>query len=115
MFRGAVRPWGSDGRDHWLFDGFLFIEYRDTVTSPRARRTGVGSSSAISDLYRPRLYSYLRAFEVNGVRDDSAMAYYEGGGALLDMFHSSDAKCRADYQVIADWVIGRQSRSSGGR
>ena len=61
-------------------------------------------------LFRPRLYSYLRAFEANGVRDDASMAYYEGGGALLDMFNSSDAKCRGDYQAIADWVIGRQSR-----
>ena len=29
------------------------------------------------------------------------MAYYEGGGALLDMFNSSDVKCRGDYQAIA--------------
>jgi len=61
-------------------------------------------------LFRPRLYSYFRAFEANGVRDDASMAYYEGAGALLDMFNSSDAKCRGDYQAIADWVIGRQSR-----
>jgi len=61
------------------------------------------------DTYRPRLYSYLHAFEADGVRDGAAMAYYEGGGALLDMFHSSDMKCRADYQVIVDWVIARQS------
>ena len=66
------------------------------------------------DLFRPRLYSYLRAFGANGVRDEGAMAYYEGGGALLDMFNSSDAKCRADYQAIADWVMGRQSRLSSG-
>jgi hypothetical protein len=64
------------------------------------------------NLFRPRLYSYLRAFDVNGVRDGSAMAYYEGGGTLLEMFNSSDAKCRADYQAVADWVMGRQSRLS---
>lgn len=73
-----------------------------------------GRACKSPDLFRPRLHSYLRAFEVNGVRDASAMAYYEGGGALLDMFNSSDAKCRADYQAVADWVIGRQSRLSSG-
>lgn len=62
------------------------------------------------DLYRPRLYSYLRVFEANRVGKRSAMAYYEGGGALLQMFHSSDKRCREDYQAVADWVIGRQSR-----
>jgi uncharacterized protein DUF4855 len=62
------------------------------------------------DLFRPRLTSYLRAFEADGVADGAAMAYYEGGGALLDMFNSSDAKCRADYRAVADWVIARQSR-----
>jgi hypothetical protein len=64
------------------------------------------------DLFRPRLYSYLRAFDTNGVRNGGAMAYYEGGGALLDMFSSADPKCRADYQAIASWVIGRQSRQT---
>jgi hypothetical protein len=62
------------------------------------------------DVFRPRLYSYLRAFAANGVRDRAAMAYYEGGGALLDMFDSGDPKCRANYQAIADWVIDRQSK-----
>ncbi|HEU5180462.1 MAG TPA: DUF4855 domain-containing protein [Candidatus Polarisedimenticolia bacterium] len=62
------------------------------------------------ELFRPRLYSYLRAFEMSGVRDEAAIAYYEGGGALLEMFKSPDAKCRADYQAIADWVMARHSR-----
>jgi uncharacterized protein DUF4855 len=62
------------------------------------------------EVFRPRLYSYLRAFEAGGVRDQAAMAYYEGGGVLLDLFHSSDAAARADYQAIADWVVARQSR-----
>ena len=62
------------------------------------------------EVFRPRLYSYLRAFEAGGVREQAAMAYYEGGGTLLRLFNSSDATTRADYQAIADWVVARQSR-----
>jgi hypothetical protein len=70
---------------------------------------------SLPDVFRPRLYSYFRAFKTNGVRDEAAMAYYEGGGALLDMFNSSDSRCRADYQAIADWVILRQSEVTLGQ
>jgi uncharacterized protein DUF4855 len=62
------------------------------------------------EVFRPRLYSYLRAFEAGGVREQAAMAYYEGGGVLLHLFNSSDARSRADYQAIADWVVARQLR-----
>ena len=82
-----------------------------------ARRNQMGMEFECDDrvyktpeVFRPRLYSYLRAFEAGGVREQAAMAYYEGGGVLLDLFNSSDARSRADYQAIADWVVARQSR-----
>ncbi len=80
-----------------------------------ARTNGMGlefecDEQAISsaDVFRPRLHAYLRAFERNGVKTNAAMAYYEGGGALLTMARSKDAEVNALYKEVARWVADRQ-------
>jgi len=121
--------WRADGAEDWSslgFDAayqqpnhFFHPEVKDqrldnACTFARSNHMGLEfevdkRACQAPDVFRPRLYTYLRAFQANGVHDEAAMAYYEGGGALLDMSTSSDAKCRADYQAIADWVMSRQS------
>ena len=63
-----------------------------------------------ADQFRPRLHAYLEAFERNGVRTNSAMAYYEGGGALGQMAGAAEPEARALYDEVARWVISRQSK-----
>ena len=60
------------------------------------------------EIFRPRLQAYLQAFDRNGVRTNSAVAYYEGGGALLQMAQSTEPQVRALYDQVARWVISRQ-------
>ena len=36
--------------------------------------------------FAPRFDAYLKAFDANGVKSYSAIAYYEGGGTLLHLF-----------------------------
>lgn len=63
-----------------------------------------------ADVFRPRLHAYLQGFERNGVQTQAAMAYYEGGGALLRMAQSDDPEAWALYQAVARWVASRQQR-----
>lgn len=61
--------------------------------------------------FRPRLGAYLDAFERQGVRTSAVMAYYEGGGALMQMAQDKDPDVRALYERVARWVAGRQRQA----
>ncbi|MCX6954892.1 MAG: DUF4855 domain-containing protein [Verrucomicrobia bacterium] len=63
------------------------------------------------DVFRPRLESYLGAFERQGVRTAAAMAYYEGGSGLLQMAQSQDPAVSALYHRVARWVATRQRQA----
>jgi hypothetical protein len=63
------------------------------------------------EVFRPRLYAYLRAFEQNGVKTNAAMAYYEGGGAMLAMAQSEEADAKALYRELARWIAARQRQA----
>jgi len=58
--------------------------------------------------FRPRFYEYLKAFDRDGVKSGASVAYYEGGGALLQMANAEDPEGRAMYDALAGWVAGRQ-------
>ncbi len=80
-----------------------------------ARTNGLGlefecdeRAAASAEVFRPRLHAYLQAFERNGVNTNAAMAYYEGGGALLTMARSEDKDVAALYRELARWVAARQ-------
>lgn len=62
-----------------------------------------------AEVFRPRLHAYLAAFDRQGVRTNSAVAYYEGGGALRQMAESTDPQMRALYDEVAAWVLSRQA------
>lgn len=58
--------------------------------------------------FRPRFHAYLNAFDRDGVASEASVAYYEGGGALLQMARSEDPAVRGLYHALARWVAGRQ-------
>jgi len=55
---------------------------------------------------------YLNGFERDEVKAKASVAYYEGGGALLQMARSDDPEVRALYEAVAKWVADRQPRLS---
>jgi hypothetical protein len=61
-----------------------------------------------SSVYEPRFHSYLDAFTQNGVNDGSAMAWYEGGGALFRLAVSDNSQLRSDYDEAGRFVVKRQ-------
>lgn len=60
------------------------------------------------DSFYDRLVAYLDRFEKNGVYDDAAIAYYEGGGAILGFSKSSNLKDRALIDRLASLVCKRR-------
>lgn len=87
-----------------------------------ARTNGMGlefecdaRATTSAELFRPRLRAYLQAFERNGVKAHAAMAYYEGGGALLAMAQSKDAEVQELYREVARWVATRQKLADAGQ
>jgi hypothetical protein len=60
------------------------------------------------DKYRARLPSYLTVFRRDEVATDSAIAYYEGGGAMRQMAASKDREVRRLYDEVARFVVARQ-------
>jgi len=80
-----------------------------------ARTNGMGlemefDSRAITsaEVFRPRLAAYLRAFEQADAARTAAVAWYEGGGALLSFSRSTDPAIRQLYADVAGWVANRQ-------
>ncbi len=123
--------WRANGAAQWRSLGFDYawqqpnhFFHPDKVPDSRlgeatafARAHGLGlefeaDSRAISEAkaFRPRFYEYLKAFTRDGVQSGSSVAYYEGGGALLEMAESQDPNARALYNALGKWVTERQSR-----
>ena len=80
-----------------------------------ARQYGMGmelelDGRLISDpqKFGSRLQPYLGAFETNGVKASAAIAYYEGGGALLKLSDSKKPEHHQYYDHLAHWVLDRQ-------
>ncbi len=61
-----------------------------------------------TSVYEPRFHDYLDAFTQYGVKDNAAMAWYEGGGALYRLAVSDRDQLRADYDEVGQFVLKRQ-------
>jgi hypothetical protein len=59
--------------------------------------------------FRPRFYSYLHSFRSQGAANRSAIAYYEGGGAIMAMANSPDPGVRKMYFDLSRFILLRQS------
>jgi hypothetical protein len=80
-----------------------------------ARQHGMGMEMELDErliskpqTFAPRLEAYLKAFEANGVKSSSSIAYYEGGGTLLHLSKSEQPEVRHYYDRLAEWVLDRQ-------
>jgi hypothetical protein len=80
-----------------------------------ARQHGMGMEMELDErlinkpkTFAPRFDAYLKAFEANGVKSSSSIAYYEGGGTLLHLFRSDKPDVRQYYDRMAEWVLDRQ-------
>ena len=58
--------------------------------------------------FRPRLRAYLSAFTREGAKQDAALAWYEGGGTLLEFALSTDPEVRELYHLVAAFISERQ-------
>ncbi len=58
--------------------------------------------------YQKRYYDYISAFEEGGVWKSKRVAYYEGGGAWLQM-SKSKTKQKEMYDFLADIIVKRQN------
>lgn len=121
---GGAADWRKLGFDYaWQQPNHFF--HPDKVKDSRleeatafARLHGLGlefemDSRAIKETvsFRPRFFKYLEVFDRAEVKHSASVAYYEGGGALLQMAGSSDPKVRGMYDTLAGWVADRQKRA----
>lgn len=68
-------------------------------------------SMITNEAFRQRYYDYIAAFEQGGVWKSKPVAYYEGGGAWLDLFRSDEnSPARKDYDYLSEIIIKRQLR-----
>ncbi len=58
--------------------------------------------------YYGRFWSYINSFEKNDVWKNSAVAYYEGGGAIYALANSNDKNLRRAYNKLVEIIIKRQ-------
>ncbi len=120
--------WRASGAAHWRAMGFdaayqqpnhfFHPEVPDSRLAEACtfgRTNGMGmevefDSRAIKspDVFRPRLRAYLSTFEKEGAAADAALAWYEGGGTVLDLSRSADPEVRALYHAVATFIATRQ-------
>ena len=62
------------------------------------------------EAYMKRFYDYLNEFEKEGVWDDKPVAYYEGGGAWLQMSQSQDPEVKKAYDALGDILAKRKKK-----
>lgn len=67
-----------------------------------------GRLTTDAEKFAPRFDSYLEAFERNGVKNTSAIAYYEGGGILIRLAHTEKPEARKYYDRLGRWILDRQ-------
>jgi hypothetical protein len=128
-----IPSWKANGAAQWRELGFDYAwqqpnhffhpgkvpDARLGEATAFARRHGLGlefeaDHRAFSEAkaFRPRFHAYLNAFDRDGVTAKASVAYYEGGGALLQMARSDDPEVRGLYDALARWVAGRQNQKA---
>lgn len=60
---------------------------------------------------RTRYYDYIKSFEANGVWASRQVAYYEGGGAWLQMTRSNEPEMKEMVKTLSDIIISRQIKA----
>ncbi len=63
----------------------------------------------LKDSYYDRMMAYINAFEQQGVYDTSAIAYYTGSKALIDLFNAPSAENKAIMDRFARHIVERRN------
>jgi hypothetical protein len=69
---------------------------------------GRALDASTSNTFAPRMWSYLKQFEADGVWANATVAHYEGGGALLKVSRSSDILAQQLFQQYCKLISQRQ-------
>lgn len=80
-----------------------------------ARKHGMGMEFEMDErliskpeTFAPRFDAYLKVFEAEGAKTNASIAYYEGGGTMLQLARSKNKDVRKYYDRLAQWVLDRQ-------
>ncbi len=121
--------WKANGAADWEDHGFdcayqqpnhfFNAEIPDTRLSDAisfARTHGMGlefefDNRAKQPGFRKRFYSYIDSFRQYGIWDHVAVAYYEGGTAVMNFARSEESEIRKMYDVLAGIIIRRQQKT----
>lgn len=81
-----------------------------------ARKHGMGMEFEMDErlisnakTFAPRFDAYLKIFESEGAKSNASIAYYEGGGTLLQLARAKNADVHERYDRLAQWVLDRQT------
>lgn len=118
--------WGAEGKGGWQKLGFDFAwqqpNYFFETTIPKQRLTDACSFAKEHRMglemefdervskseFRERFYDYVNSFKENHVWSLCPVAYYEGGGAWLQMVNSSDPEMKKMVDILGDIIVERQ-------
>lgn len=61
--------------------------------------------------FRIRFYDYINSFSETGVWKLLPIAYYEGGGAWLQMAKSNDPEMKKMLHTLSNIIVERQTKA----
>jgi hypothetical protein len=120
MYAEGAADWKKSGFDHAYQQPNYFFKV-DRPYSLLTKAIDMGNKyhmglemefdfKVAQPVFKKRFYDYIKAFENGGVWDAKPVAYYEGGGAWLEMSKGS-ASLKQMYNDLSDIVVKRQKRA----
>jgi hypothetical protein len=121
--------WGAKGKGEWEKLGFDFAwqqpNYFFGTDIPKQQLTDACSFAKEHQMglemefdervskpeFRTRFYDYINAFSENNVWKLYPVAYYEGGGAWMEMVNSNDPEMKKMVDKLGNIVVERQTRA----
>ena len=121
--------WGAKGKGEWEKLGFDFAwqqpNYFFETDIPKQRLADACSFAKEHQMglemefdervtkpeFRARFYDYVNAFKENNVWKRYPVAYYEGGGAWMQMVNSNDPEMKKMVDTLGNLVVERQTRA----
>jgi len=121
--------WGAKGKGDWKKLGFDYAwqqpNYFFATDIPKKQLTGACSFAKEHQMglemefdervtqpaFRARFYDYLHAFRDNEVWKQTPVAYYEGGGAWLQMANSTDPEMKKMFNTLGNIIVERQIKA----
>lgn len=121
--------WGAKGKEEWKKLGFDFAwqqpNYFFATDIPKQRLTDaclfakehqMGLEMEFDNRvsqpeFGARFYDYIKSFEENNVWERYPVAYYEGGGAWMQMAKSNNPELKKMTETLGDIIVKRQAEA----